>query len=89
VTATWTWARSAIRRTPRGEHYYCDENCLSVYVPYCGDGNLDVGEECDPPNATPVNHYYCDENCLSVYVPSAVTATWTWARSAIRRTPRR
>jgi len=25
-------------------HYYCDENCLSVYVPYCGDGNLDVGE---------------------------------------------
>jgi len=50
-------------------HYYCDENCLSVYVPYCGDGNLDVGEECDPPNATPVNHYYCDENCLSVYVP--------------------
>jgi len=48
VTATWTWARSVIRRnaTPVN-HYYCDENCLSVYVPYCGDGNLDVGEECD------------------------------------------
>jgi len=25
------------------------ENCLSVYVPYCGDGNLDVAQECDPP----------------------------------------
>jgi len=37
--------RSAERHA--GEPLYCDENCLSVYVPYCGDGNLDVGEECD------------------------------------------
>jgi len=45
--------RSAERHA--GEPLLLHENCLSVYVPYCGDGNLDVGEECDPPNATPVN----------------------------------
>lgn len=31
------------------EHYTC-ESCKLIYHPYCGDGNVDQGEECDDGN---------------------------------------
>jgi glucose/arabinose dehydrogenase len=36
--------------------------CDGVPVPVCGDGNIDPGEECDPPNGTT-----CDANCMIAF----------------------
>ena len=33
-----------------------DSNCL--FPPVCGDGNVDEGEDCEPPDTQG-----CDENC--------------------------
>ncbi len=33
-----------------GQYSYCSDQCTIEYVPYCGDGNLDSGEECDDGN---------------------------------------
>jgi len=32
------------------DHYICTDQCVLEYVPYCGDGNIDSGEECDDGN---------------------------------------
>jgi hypothetical protein len=37
-------------------------SCDGVPVPFCGDGNVDPGEECDPPNGTT-----CDANCMIAF----------------------
>jgi hypothetical protein len=36
--------------------------------PFCGDGNVDPGEECDPPGST-VGDQICDENCRLQDIP--------------------
>ena len=63
----------------------CDGTFLGVGVPcdpltcedagggYCGDGNLDPGEECDDGNN--VNGDGCDENCR---IEAVVPAMSTW-----------
>jgi hypothetical protein len=37
----------------------CESNCKCT--PYCGDDNVDPGEQCDPPDGLT-----CDENCMSL-----------------------
>jgi hypothetical protein len=43
----------------------CTEPCPE---PVCGDGNVDPGEECDPPGST-VGDQICDENCRLQDIP--------------------
>ncbi len=37
----------------------CSDNCLCIYEPYCGDGNIDPGEECELPVTS--DNSYCDQ----------------------------
>lgn len=41
--------------------HYNRSGGICVYVPYCGDGNRDAGEACDPPNGTT-----CDTSCQTI-----------------------
>ncbi len=43
------------------EHYLCTQACTLEYIPYCGDGNVDAGEECDNGNAN--DNDQCKNNC--------------------------
>ncbi|MBN2127371.1 MAG: thrombospondin type 3 repeat-containing protein, partial [Candidatus Diapherotrites archaeon] len=58
------------------EGYYCsvNTNCVCVPMPYCGDGNLDEGEECDDGNNE--NEDGCDEYCL--IEPCAMKINYTY-----------
>jgi cysteine-rich repeat protein len=45
-----------------GEYQECSDTCELINIPYCGDGHLDLGEECDDDNN--INGDGCDENCI-------------------------
>ena len=52
---------------------YTDNECLNIYVAWCGDGILDTkyGEQCDPkdPNKTGWGNGGCDASCKPINTP--------------------
>lgn len=52
---------------------YTDNECLNIYVAWCGDGILDTkyGEQCDPkdPNKTDWGNGGCDASCRPINTP--------------------
>ncbi|MFH0892730.1 MAG: DUF4215 domain-containing protein [Candidatus Falkowbacteria bacterium] len=44
-----------------GPHQTCSADCVLENVPYCGDGNIDTGEQCDDHNS--IDGDGCDANC--------------------------
>jgi hypothetical protein len=60
------------------EDYYCTQNCVLEQIPppepYCGDGNIDFGEECDDDGSngipcTPAYGFactYCSSECETI-----------------------
>jgi hypothetical protein len=52
-----------------GDFQIFDDQCgLPPVDPFCGDGNVDPGEECDPPGST-VGDQICDGNCRLQDIP--------------------
>jgi uncharacterized repeat protein (TIGR01451 family) len=48
-----------------GPNQVCSQECELIDIPYCGDGNVDYGEECDDGNN--VNGDGCSSECLIEY----------------------